>query len=307
MTSDVALKLRVTAAALGCNSGKDLCARFRAANPATYFELERSQKWLQGRALPRANRIYDDWAKVLGTAHPGSWLASCPLDAFLAEVSALTRTPAAALVERAGVARVEAAPAAEWTRGIHAYLIGTFACYSLAWSPYFKGQLIRGSMRISVERRGSVLAATYSEALLHGTIRFASAVQFAGRTLHLDFRQPGGATPLFMTLFLPGAPASVLCGVMSGAIIIGPEPRPSATRIAIVRVPRDADASNGYLAPTQSAIADNLLATGIPLDDPTVAATLLRRFLFGRSRRGLDQVTAGEQVRLANLLNRVYL
>lgn len=54
MVRDFGHKLRITAALLGCASQKDLCARFRAVNPATAFKLERSYKWMHGRALPRA-------------------------------------------------------------------------------------------------------------------------------------------------------------------------------------------------------------------------------------------------------------
>ena len=50
----LAAKLRITAALLGCATRKELCARFRSVNPATEFDLERSYKWLQGRALPRS-------------------------------------------------------------------------------------------------------------------------------------------------------------------------------------------------------------------------------------------------------------
>ena len=67
MVRDFGAKLRITAAALGCASQKDLCARFREANPGTIFELDRSYKWMQGRALPRSVGLYEDWAALLGT------------------------------------------------------------------------------------------------------------------------------------------------------------------------------------------------------------------------------------------------
>ena len=70
MVRDFGAKLRITAAALGCASQKDLCARFREANPGTIFELDRSYKWMQGRALPRSVGLYEDWAALLGTEQP---------------------------------------------------------------------------------------------------------------------------------------------------------------------------------------------------------------------------------------------
>jgi hypothetical protein len=87
---DFAARLRITALALGCATKKDLCARFQAANPQTQCDLDRLHKWTQGRALPRSAQVYEDWAKVLGTTRTGAWLATCAMDSFLAEVSALT-------------------------------------------------------------------------------------------------------------------------------------------------------------------------------------------------------------------------
>ena len=55
-----AAKLRMAAAALGYTSRKELCARFRAVNPATQCDLDRLNKWVQGRALPRAASVYAD-------------------------------------------------------------------------------------------------------------------------------------------------------------------------------------------------------------------------------------------------------
>jgi len=60
MVRDFGLKLRITAAVLGCASQKDLCARFHEVNPATIFELDRSYKWMQGRALRRSVWLYED-------------------------------------------------------------------------------------------------------------------------------------------------------------------------------------------------------------------------------------------------------
>jgi hypothetical protein len=68
MSADFARKLQLTAALLGCTTRKELCAAFRAVNPATDFELERAHKWLQGRAMPRGMAIYAEWAQVIGTA-----------------------------------------------------------------------------------------------------------------------------------------------------------------------------------------------------------------------------------------------
>lgn len=98
-------KLRVTAALLGCANQKDLCAVFRRVNPNTDFDLERSYKWMQGRTLPRSARLYDDWALVVGAdaAHPGSWLAACPLGEFVALLGARHGLEPDVLLQRAGL------------------------------------------------------------------------------------------------------------------------------------------------------------------------------------------------------------
>jgi hypothetical protein len=54
---DLAAKLRITAALFGCASQKDRCARFHRVNPGSTFDLDRSYKWMQGRAQPRSARV----------------------------------------------------------------------------------------------------------------------------------------------------------------------------------------------------------------------------------------------------------
>ena len=50
---DFAMKLRLAAVVLGCTSRKELAAAFREVNPDTTFDVERADKWLSGKALPR--------------------------------------------------------------------------------------------------------------------------------------------------------------------------------------------------------------------------------------------------------------
>ena len=100
---DFAAKLRITAAVLGCASQKELCAQFHRVNPGTTFDLDRSYKWMQGRALPRSAKLYDDWALLLGTERSPVYLQSCTLGDFLdlaCERFGLSRE---ALVARAGL------------------------------------------------------------------------------------------------------------------------------------------------------------------------------------------------------------
>jgi hypothetical protein len=307
MEPDFATKLRLTATALGCSGRKDLCARFRAINPATHFDVERSSKWLQGKALPRSAQLYDDWAKVLGTQRSGAWLASCTVEAFLAEICELYAADADALRRRAAERGADAVVAAPATSSADGYLCGSYACYSLAWSPYYRGHLIRGALTIAPGRRNPALAAMYSEAVLGAEARFDGEVLLARGTVHLSVRDPEGGSPLFVSLFLPGPPASVLCGVMSGATIIGPEALPSTTRMVVVRVPGNPGGSNRYLSPTPGALSDDLLALGLDLAGASQVDALMREFLLSDSEGGLDQVPASDQVRLTSVLDRAYL
>src|ERR1700722_12640669 len=90
-------KLRMSAAALGCTSRKEICARFRAVNPATQCDIDRLNKWVQGRSLPRASSVYEDLAKVIGAAKTGHWVAECSLEDFATELAVLVGADASTL------------------------------------------------------------------------------------------------------------------------------------------------------------------------------------------------------------------
>jgi hypothetical protein len=135
VAQDIDRKLRVTAAFLGAVTAKDLAAAFRRANPVTSFDVERAHKWIQGRARPRESRLYEDWAKVVDLDRPGAWIADC--------------------ISTTSGQRQERNPS----------LAGTYACYSHAWSPYFRGQIIRGEFSIAQQQGSQRLLARYSERL----------------------------------------------------------------------------------------------------------------------------------------------
>ena len=146
MAHELPAKLLLTQELLGCNSRKELCARFREVNPRTEFDLERSHKWMQGRARPRSARVYDDWAHLLGTERPPAWLAACTVDAFVDEVCRVFAADPEELKRRAGLDQPRAGAAL--AGGAVHYVCGAYAAYSLAWSPYHRGQIIRGSLLI---------------------------------------------------------------------------------------------------------------------------------------------------------------
>jgi hypothetical protein len=287
---DIDRKLCLTAAVLGVASRKELAAAFRSANPATAFDLERAHKWLQGRARPRDASLYEDWNTVLDIGRPGAWIAGCTLEDFI--VALCMRGPLAreALQQRAEAFRGGAGP----NPGRPLELAGRYACYSNAWSPYFRGRLIRGDLAIGAGGGTRRVVACYTEHLPTGPLRVEGPVTMAERAMHFDLRASGGAHLMFC-LFPPTAPSSLLAGLMCGATVIGPDAQPSVTRIAMVRLPEsilDASCVDAYLQDGGSIVAD-LARRGMNLSDPEPLETGLAAFLRGGTGGGFDQIQVG--------------
>lgn len=310
MAHELPAKLRLTAVLLGCTPGKELCARFRAVNHTTAFDLERSRKWLQGRALPRQAQVYEDWAKLLGTSRGGGWLAACTLEAFLEEVSALFDADPGDLLRQADRLGARAAAGLESQQRASHLLSGVYAAYSHAWSPYHRGQLIRGALSLA-PGKGSSLVATYSELFTGQPVRWSGPAEIARGTLNLDLREAGSNLPLFICAFQPRPPAGACVGIMSGASFIGPEPRPSSTRIVFVRTVKMGavaiERSNRYFEATPAGVASDLRALGLPAAGSRDAAALLATFLMASPPDRLDQVPAVDQVQLAEAFDALYL
>jgi class 3 adenylate cyclase len=186
-------------------------------------------------------------------------------------------------------------------------LVGSYACYSHAWSPYFRGRLIRGILSIAAAPGPQQLLGTYTETLPTGRMRFEGAVTMAERALYLDLREPQGG--LRFCLFPPTAPASVLGGFMSGATIIGPEAQPSMTRIVMVRLPTASpplEPSDAYLSPDAS-LAGDIVALGLAVADPDLVDRALAAFLSGGTGGGLDQVPWASWRVVVELFDRQWL
>jgi hypothetical protein len=306
MNSDFATKLRLTATVLGCTTHKELCGRFRDVNPATHCAVDRMNKWLQGRALPRSARLYDDWAKVLGTQRSGAWLASCTVDAFLAEICGLfDADPQSLLTNAWGSGRA----ASLRSRDEMSYLAGVYAAYSLAWSPYHLGSLIRGTLRLEPHRTAT-FAATYSEQVLGDTIQMVGEAEIAGRMICALLRGPASASLFFLCLSVPGPPARAISGILTGASVLGQDSRPTTGRMALIRVPDGAklEMTNRYLDPAPGAIAADLDTSGVPLVDPAQTDALIRGFLLeGPATPGIDKIPASLQTQLTASLDRSYV
>jgi hypothetical protein len=298
-----ATKLRMAAAALGCNSRKDLCARFRSVNPATQCDLDRLNKWVQGRSLPRAASVYADLAAIIGTAKPGRWIADCSVEEFAAE-----------LADRIGVDTATLAvpdkfgsrgnPRVAGLFGGIATLTGTFAAYSPAWSPHFRGRLVRGALRLSRGASGALIA-TYTESLFGRDVRLSAEAWIGGRSMHLAVREPDGDVPVFISLQIPGPPASVLCGVMSGMAFVSHEPLQSACRIVFIRVPDTPrlDGTNRYFDPVPGAVAADLAGLGLHVRETDRLDAFMREFLGTAP----IQVTTQHQGAFADMLDREHL
>jgi hypothetical protein len=298
-----AAKLRMAAAALGCNSRKELCARFRNVNPATQCDLDRLNKWVQGRSLPRASSVYTDFAAVIGTANSGSWVADCGLQEFTAELIARTGVDAATLAMPDSLSR-RGNPRAAGLLGGVTTLTGAFAAYSPAWSPHFHGRLVRGALRLASGRSGSLMA-TYTESFLGRNVHMSAEVWIGGRAMHFLVRDPDGDMPAFISLQLPGPPASVLCGVMSGVAFIAHEPLPSASRIVFIRVPDTPglDGSNRFFDPAPGAIAADLMDLGVNIPEANRLDSFTRKFVGTHP----TQATTQDQATFASMLDREHL
>jgi len=298
-----ATKLRMAAVALGCNSRKEFCARFRSVNRATQCDLDRLNKWMQGRSLPRAGSVYADLAAVIGTAKSGRWVAESRLEEFAAELTSLTGVDAAALAIPDNLSRCNN-PLLVGLFGGVATLAGAFAAYSPAWSPHFRGRLIRGALRLTASRSGALIG-TYTESLVGRDVRLTAEAWIGGRSMHFVLREPEGEVPLFISLQVPGPPASVLCGIMSGMAFVSHEPLPSASRIVFIRVPDTPriDGTNRYFDPLPGAIAADLLDLGFDIPEADRLDAFTRVFLSA----GPNQVTAQDQATFASMLDGQHL
>lgn len=277
---------------------------FRRINPATSFDVERADKWLQGRSRPRERQVYEDWAKLLDLGRPGQWIAECEIRIFIEAVCARHGLDPDTLSQRAERA---SRPVDRAERDLA--LVGTYACYSHAWSPYFRGRLIRGELTVACGGGSRGLTAAYSETLPTGRMSLDGPVLAGKRAVHLDLRESGGDAHLVLCLFPPTRPVSVLAGLMAGATIIGPDAQPSVTRIVIVKLPVPSPRlheAEAYLPP-QASIAADLGELGLSTPDPALLDRQLVTLLTASDGGGRDQLPAAAYRELVAELDQVWL
>jgi hypothetical protein len=141
-------------------------------------------------------------------------------------------------------------------------------------------------------------------------MRVDGAVTVAERGLCLDLRAPqGGGAQLLFCLFAPTPPTSVLGGLVSGLTIIGAEPEPAVTRIAMVRLPASSarlETADAHLPPGASLAAD-LAALGFAMDAPDLADRTLAAFLTDGPGGGIDRLPTAAYHALVELFDRQWL
>lgn len=311
MVREFERKLRLTAALIGANTRKDLARAFQRVNRATSFDIDRAAKWLQGRAHPRDLSLYQDWAAILQLDRPLAWLLECELPQFLDELSRRHDIDALLLARRAdGFGRARPPLSASALPPARAFLCGVFVCYRLAFSPYFRGRLIRSSLAVGAGAKGE-LQARYSELLPTGPDHASGPVTCHGRSLFIDLASPLVAGDrAFLSLFKPQPPASCLAGLYCSATLISPNAEPSCSRLLAVRVPDEhasaVEGANRYLEPGESIAGDLAQYSVLPRPDAPLDGTLAG-FLHGRDEPGVEQVDAASYALLVDLFDRSWL
>ena len=307
MVRDFAMKLRLAAVVLGCATRKDLAAAFRGVNSTTTFDVERADKWLSGKALPRGADVYRDLGKLLDLDRPHEWLAACSAGELVDALAGRHGLAPELLLERARDfphgARRQSAPRSPDSGA--SFVEGAYACYSYSFSPYFPGWLIRSSMLIGPGHGPGSVA--YSHNMPPLPTRFSGDITFNGRGMQIALHQTAaGDMRIYMALFGPAPPATVLAGMLCGAAVVTPEPEPSAARIILIRLPAPSPAFDALYTAFQpeESIADDLALAGLHFSDSAEVDRRIKEYLPARPRNGIEQIATVEYRELVEYFNR---
>lgn len=149
------------------------------------------------------------------------------------------------------------------------------------------------------------MIATYTESLFGRNVRLTAEVWISGRAMHFVVREPQGDVPVFFSLQMPGPPASVICGMMSGVAFVSNDPLPCACRIVFIRVPDGPrlDGTNRYFESVPGAIAADMVGLGLDVPEGDCLDAFTRAFLGTSPNR----VTPQDQATFASMLDSVHL
>lgn len=305
MSSSIDRKLRLTAAFIGATSRKDLAAAFRRVNPNTAFDVDRADKWLQGRSTPRQFSVYEDWIKLLDLPKPADWIVDCDLEMFIEQICSRHDKDRQQL-ERRAAAFGKPPPLGQDDRG--ATIVGRYVCYSHSWSPYYRGQLIRGTMLIEQEHGPQRLTATYFEHLPTVRLQLKGQATATRRGVYIQVGGQSDDMHCFFALFPFSPPGSVLGGHFMGTTVLGPQSQPSVTRIVLVRLKEGErqGMADGYVE-ADVAISEDLEKFDIKFDQPAVAEVHLRKFLARTGGGGADQISTDDFQHLVAIFDRAWL
>lgn len=298
MSHAFARKLSLTAVLLGCGTRKELCARFRTVNPQTEVDLERSFKWLQGRALPRSPTVYEDWARLIGTHRGGTWISACSEEAFLDELCLLYGANRNDLLARAQRFLGEGGGAITTSDA----LLGQFVAYSWAWSPFHTGELIRGRLSFAEAARAR-LDVTYTEDIPGGRIELSGQASRNGRVIHANLVARGDER-IDLLLLAPGRPADILVGLLQGQTVATAELQLASSRIVLFRTLSDMQGAGTegscYIPFDPTALTADLERQGIGVPLPGLADLALS-FLARPASAGALHADAADLARFLTL------
>jgi hypothetical protein len=312
MALDFDLKLKVTLLALGFTTQKELHRHFLEIAPTSGLEQDNLYKWMQGRSTPRSSRVYEHWAAMLRLDVPLSHLVNCSIDEFVEALSGpygLDPAVVATVIGRpvrpsAASQSATSDPAEAW----RSHLPGTFACYSHAFSPIFRGKIMRGALTIAALDPAAPLGVSYIETTPFTELTHRGALSWNNRLIGLELRDQQKGSHVHMTLHCPSAPASTLTGLMVGPSFHDATPQPTVTRVLAIRVPTfDLAALGGpdcVFDPRDHSIAAELVLMGLAIVDPKALNRLFADFFAGGERGGFDQISVDESGRLNFALDR---
>lgn len=190
-------------------------------------------------------------------------------------------------------------------------LAGAYACYSHAWTPYFEGRIVRGSLIIGAAAGRHGPMATYGKRLALGHVHLSGPVRVINRTIYLDLIDAGEEFRLSMCLFTPGTLANVLAGVMFGATLVDVEPQPAATRVVMIRIPAGGAAqledSDRYIDLAEEPLSHDLGALGLSAAASGDLNEVLEGFLRGDHARAYLKADAGEYAQLVLAIDRLVI